>query len=127
VTVDVGLDRANADEYDAVFVPGGHSPDRLRILPAAVAFLAGVHAAGGLTAAICHGPWLLIEAGLVRGRTLTGWASVRTDVINAGGSWVDAPVVQDGLLVTSRRPEDVPEFSEALVQLLADARRPLPA
>ena len=83
-----------------------------------MSFLAEVHAAGGLTAAICHGPWLLIEAGIARGRTLTGWASVRTDVVNAGGTWVDQDVVRDGNLLTSRRPSDVPAFTEAILASL---------
>lgn len=122
--VDIPLGSVDPESFDAVVIPGGYSPDRLRIIPEAVAFVAAVHAAGRPIAAICHGPWLLIEAGVVRGRTLTGWASVRTDVRNAGGIWTDAPVVTDGLLITSRAPADLPHFSEAVLESLA--RRPAP-
>jgi protease I len=117
--VHVSIGSADPESFDAVVIPGGHSPDRLRIIPDAVAFVAAMHAAGRPVAAICHGPWLLIEAGLVRGQTLTGWASVRTDVRNAGGIWVDAPVVTDGLLITGRAPTDLSDFSRAILESLA--------
>jgi protease I len=118
VAQDLAVERATPDMFQALVIPGGYSPDRLRIVPAAVAFVAGMHAAGRPVAAICHGPWLLIEADLVRGRRLTGWASVQTDVLNAGGHWVDAPVVVDGLIITSRAPEDLRPFSEAILAAL---------
>ena len=120
VPVDLPVDRAAPDDFEAVVIPGGYSPDRLRIIPAAVAFVAAMHAAGRLVATICHGPWLLIEAELVRDRRLTGWASVRTDVRNAGGHWNDAPVVVDGTIITSRRPEDLDDFSDAVLTALAE-------
>ena len=122
VTVDLGVDHADPTEFDGVVIPGGHSPDRLRIIPAAVGFVAQVCRAGKLTAAICHGPWMLIEADVVRDRTLTGWASVRTDVINAGGNWVDTEVAVDANLITSRRPSDVPAFTRAILQMLSTVR-----
>lgn len=122
--VDVPIGSADPTSFDAVVIPGGHSPDRLRIIPDAVVFVAAMHAAGRPVAAICHGPWLLIEAGLVRGRTLTGWTSVRTDVRNAGGIWADASVVIDGLLITSRAPADLPDFSGAILESLAPSPEP---
>jgi protease I len=123
VAVDLDVHQASPAEFDGLVIPGGYSPDRLRIVSAAVAFTAEMHAAGRLVATICHGPWLLIEAGLVRERHLTGWSSVRTDVLNAGGLWTDAPVVIDGSLVTSRAPADLPYFSEAILAALAAAGR----
>ncbi len=120
--VDLAVSSAEPASFDAVVIPGGYSPDRLRIMPDAVAFVAAMHATGRLVATICHGPWLLIEAGLVRGRTLTGWASVRTDVLNAGGIWVDEPVVQDGRLITSRAPADLPFFTAAILRALGSCR-----
>jgi protease I len=124
--VDLALSSVEPASFDAVVIPGGYSPDRLRIMPDAVAFVAAMHAAGRLVATICHGPWLLIEADLVRGRTLTSWASVRTDVLNAGGIWVDEPVVQDGRLITSRAPADLPFFTTSILQALAEMNQPGP-
>jgi len=124
--VDLALSSAVPASFDAIVIPGGYSPDRLRIMPDAVAFVAAMHAAGQLVATICHGPWLLIEANLVRGRTLTGWASVRTDVLNAGGIWVDEPVVQDGRLITSRAPTDLPYFTTSILQALSEMDQPDP-
>lgn len=122
--VDLAISSAEAAHFDAVVIPGGWSPDRLRIMPDAVAFVAAMHAADRPVAAICHGPWLLIEAEVVRGRQLTGWASVRTDVLNAGGIWVDEPVVQDGLLITSRAPADLPSFTTSILRVLAELPQP---
>jgi len=119
VPVDRPVDGIAPADFDAVVIPGGYSPDRLRILPAAVAFVLGMHEAGRLLATICHGPWLLIEADLVRGRRVTGWASVRTDVRNAGGHWIDAPVVVEGNMITSRGPDDLDQFSAAVLADLA--------
>ncbi|WP_420121360.1 type 1 glutamine amidotransferase domain-containing protein [Nakamurella sp.] len=120
VPVALGAAQATVADFDAVVIPGGHSPDRLRIDRGVMAFLRAMIAADRPVAAICHGPWLLVEADAVRGRRLTGWASVRTDVRNAGGVWVDAPVVRDGPIVTSRRPDDSDVFADAILAVLDD-------
>ena len=101
-------------DFDAVVVPGGHSPDKLRLDEAMVDFTRRFHASGKPLAAICHGPQLLIEAEVVAGRTLTSWPSVRKDLINAGARWVDQAVVEDGNLITSRKPADLDAFCAAL-------------
>ena len=123
--VDLPLPLADPASFDAVVIPGGYSPDRLRIIPDAVSFVAAMYAAGRPVATICHGPWLLIEAGIVRGRKVTGWASVRTDVRNAGGIWVDEPVVQDGPLITSRRPADLDPFTDRILRALTAVGPPV--
>ena len=116
--VEVRIDKAvadvNAHSYDALVIPGGHSPDRLRTDRAMVAFVARMVHDGKLVAAICHGPQLLIEADAVRGKTVTSWPSVRTDLVNAGARWVDQEVAIDGLLITSRTPDDLPAFTRAI-------------
>ncbi|HTJ71773.1 MAG TPA: DJ-1/PfpI/YhbO family deglycase/protease [Actinospica sp.] len=119
--VDVTLDAANAADYDALVLPGGvANPDFLRLDADATRFARAFFAAGKPVAAICHAPWLLVEADLVRGRALTSWPSLRTDIGNAGGAWRDEPVVLDNqgpnMLVTSRKPQDLPEFCDALVR-----------
>jgi protease I len=106
------------EDFDALLIPGGHSPDRLRTDPGVVDFTRRFLASGRPVAAICHGPQLLIETGLVGGRTLTSWPSVRTDLINAGAEWVDREVVSDGNLITSRKPDDLPAFCAALLARL---------
>jgi protease I len=121
--VDMTVDWASADDFDALILPGGTTnPDRLRQNPRAVSLVNDFFAAGKPVAAICHGPWLLVEADVVRGRTLTSYPSVRTDIRNAGGTVVDKEVVVDGGLVTSRNPDDLPAFCEALVQEFARAQ-----
>jgi protease I len=118
--VDVALSQADPELYDALLLPGGLiSPDDLRLDERAVAFVKGF--AHKPIAAICHGPWMLINADLVKGKRLTSWPSIKVDLINAGGSWVDAEVVRDGLLLTSRMPEDIPAFNQAMVQLFYSA------
>jgi protease I len=115
--VDETLADARADRYDALLIPGGVlSPDRLRSDEKAVAFVKSFFAARKPVAAICHGPWLLVEAGVARDRRLTSYASIRTDLQNAGARWVDEEVVVDEGLVTSRSPADLPAFSEKLVE-----------
>ncbi|MDA8229814.1 MAG: type 1 glutamine amidotransferase [Magnetospirillum sp.] len=107
---------ARAEEYDALVLPGGvASPDTLRMDSRAVGFARAFFADGKPVAAICHGPWTLVEAGVVRGRTLTSWPSLQTDIRNAGGSWVDQPVVSDNGLVTSRKPADLAQFCAAMI------------
>jgi protease I len=122
---DMTIDDAKAEDYDALILPGGvRNPDALRTNDAAIALIRDFDRAGKPIAAICHGPWLLIEADVVRGRTVTGWRSIRTDLKNAGARVVDEPAAVDGNLVTSRKPDDVEPFTKALIQLVesVDAR-----
>lgn len=116
--VEAGAAELNPDDFDALLIPGGHAPDRLRLDADVVDFTRRFFATGKPVAAICHGPQLLIEAGLVKGRNLTSWPSVRTDLINAGACWVDQEVVIDGSLITSRKPDDLPAFCETLLAVL---------
>ncbi len=120
IPVDVKLAEASADDYDALVLPGGvANPDTLRTIPEAVEFVRDFIAASKPIAAICHGPWTLIEAGGVEGKRMTSWPSLKTDLTNAGASWTDEPVVKDGLLVTSRKPDDLPKFNAAIIELFA--------
>jgi protease I len=122
VTVDQTVDSIDAKNYDALLLPGGvMNPDNLRMDAKAVAFVKGFFDAKKPVAAICHGPWTLIEAGAVKGRTLTSWPSLKTDIRNAGGSWVDREAVVDGNLVTSRNPKDIPAFNREIAKLFASA------
>lgn len=125
VAVDVELTRATARDYDALVLPGGvFNPDKLRVNAEAVAFVKAFFDDARPVAAICHGPWTIIETGAVRGRRLTSYASIKTDLINAGANWVDEPVVTDGNLTTSRKPDDIPAFNAAIVkQFQAGARK----
>lgn len=119
--VDVVLHDASAEDYDALLLPGGvMNPDTLRTIPEAVAFAHQFFDAGKPVAAICHGPQLLIEADVVRGRTLTSFPSLRTDLTNAGAIWVDEAVVTDHGLVTSRRPSDIPQFNAKMIEEFAE-------
>jgi len=118
--VDKSLDQANPKDYDALVLPGGViNPDHLRMEPKAVQFVKDFSRTGRTIAAICHGPWTLIEAGLVRGKKMTSWPSLKTDLKNAGATWVDEPVVKDGNLVTSRKPDDLDTFSRAIMESIA--------
>jgi protease I len=111
---------ADVDRYDALVLPGGvANPDFLRMDPDAVRFVREFFATGKPVAAICHGPWTLVEAGVVDGRTLTSWPSLRTDLANAGATWVDQQVTIDGSLVTSRKPDDLKAFCEALLEQIS--------
>ncbi len=108
---------ATVDQYDALVLPGGvANPDFLRVDPEAVRFVRDFFSAGKPVAAICHGPWMLVEAGVVDGRTLTSWPSLRTDLANAGATWVDEEVFVDQGLVTSRKPDDLPAFCDKLIE-----------
>ncbi len=110
---DAGLSSVKADQFDALLLPGGvANPDRLRIIPEAVAFVRHFTDGGKPIAAICHGPWTLIETGFVRGKRMTSWPSLKTDLTNAGASWVDEESVVDGQLVTARKPDDIPAFNQ---------------
>ena len=115
--VDMPLANARAEEFDALVLPGGlMNPDELRATPAAVDFVRAFGEAGKPIGAICHGPWVLIEAGLVKNRRLTSWPAIKTDVENAGGIWVDEEVVADGGIVTSRKPDDIPAFNAKVIE-----------
>jgi protease I len=125
--VDVPLAEADPDDYDALVLPGGTlNADALRMVPKAQAFARAVQQAGKPLGVICHGPWLLVSAGLVRGRTLTSWPSLQDDVRNAGGQWVDREVVVDGNWVSSRKPADLPAFNRELVAVIEQAREAPP-
>jgi protease I len=118
--VDVALMDARADQYDALMLPGGVvNPDTLRTIPEAVSFVRAFVSAQKPIAAICHGPWTLIDAGGVKGKRMTSWPSLKQDLTNAGATWTDAPVVKDRLLVTSRKPDDLPDFNAAMIELFA--------
>ena len=119
ITPDLTLDEADPDDYDALVIPGGvANPDSLRQEPRAVEIVRQFADAGKPVAAICHGPWLLVEADVVDGRTVTGWPSVRTDLANAGGKVVDQAVARDGNFITSRKPDDIDQFTEALIEMV---------
>ena len=119
--VDMPLNKARSDDYDALLLPGGvRNPDQLRMLTRAVEFTDGFFAAGKPVAAICHAPWTLIEAGVVKGKTLTSWPSLKTDLKNAGANWVDQAVVVDSGLVTSRKPDDIPAFNKKMIEEFAE-------
>lgn len=121
VAVDKTLDEVEADEFDALLLPGGQmNPDVMRTQEKAVDLVEDFDDAGKPIAAICHGPWLLVEADIVDGRTVTSWPSVRTDLANAGADVVDEEVVVDGNLITSRKPDDIPAFSKALIDMLGE-------
>jgi protease I len=119
VKADVAAGSLKVDDIDALVIPGGHAPDKMRMRHAMVDLARDAMEAGKPVAAICHGPQLLISANALRGRTLTCWPSIAVDVKNAGGLYVDKPVVEDGNLITSRKPDDVPVFSEAILRALA--------
>jgi protease I len=119
--VDKQVKEASVEQYDALVLPGGvANPDFLRTDPDAVRFVRDFFAQGKPVAAICHGPWTLVEAGVVDGRTLTSWPSLRTDLANAGATWVDEQVHVDGGLITSRKPDDLPAFCDKLLEAVAE-------
>ena len=121
VKVDMTLDQADADDFDALLLPGGQmNPDKLRMEAKAVQLVKDFCDAGKTVAAICHGPWLLVEADVVDGRRMTSWPSVRTDLANAGADVVDEEVVIDDNFITSRKPDDIPAFNRAIIAMLED-------
>jgi protease I len=123
VRVDRGLDEARPDDYDALLLPGGvMNPDHLRMNPVAVQFAKHFADSGKPIAVICHGPWTLAEAGVVRGVTMTSWPSLRTDLQNAGANWVDQEVVVDRGIVSSRKPDDLPAFNRKMIEEFAEGR-----
>lgn len=120
--VDVTLDHARAADFDALVLPGGvMNPDKLRMMPAAVEFVKSFFAADKPVAAICHGPWTLIEAGAAKNRRMTSWPSIKTDLRNAGADWVDEELVIDGSLVSSRKPDDIPAFNRGMIEVFSKA------
>jgi protease I len=125
VQVDRTVEEASPDDYDALMIPGGvGNPDQLRGDENAVAFVRGFHEAGKPMAVICHGPWVLVESGVVRGKRVTSWPTLETDIRNAGGDWVDNEVVVDGRLVTSRKPDDLPAFNREMLRIFSGERVP---
>ena len=123
VPVDLTLAEAKPEDFDALMIPGGlMNPDTLRSTEEALEFVRHFFREGKPVAAICHGPWVLIDAGVARGRTLTSWPAIKTDVRNAGGNWVDEEVVVDNGLVTSRKPDDIPAFNEKMIEEFCEGR-----
>ncbi len=120
VTVDTTADKVSAEDFDGIIVPGGNAPDKMRLHQSMVDLVKAAHNAGKLIAAICHGPQLLISAGILSERRVTSWPSIAVDLRNAGAEWVDAPVVQDGNIITARKPADLPRFNKAIIQALQD-------
>lgn len=120
ISADLTFEQVTVDDYDALVLPGGLSnPDILRTIPAAVGIVRDFMEQNKIVAALCHAPWLLVEADVLRGRTLTSWPSIRRDLMNAGASWVDQEVVQDANLISSRMPSDIPVFSKTIIEALA--------
>lgn len=119
--VDVLLDKANPENYDGLVLPGGViSPDKLRINEKAIEFIQNIHKAGKPIAAICHGPWSLINAGITKGYKMTSWPSLKQDLINSGAKWIDKNAVTDRKLITSRKPDDLSAFNEAILKLFSE-------
>jgi protease I len=125
VKVDRTIEEASPDDYDALMIPGGvGNPDQLRGDENVVSFVREFHRAGKPMAVICHGPWVLVEAGVVRGKRVTSWPTLQTDIRNAGGDWVNEEVVVDGNLVTSRKPDDIPAFNREMERIFSGERVP---
>ena len=121
ISVDIPLEEAKAEDFHALLLPGGvMNPDHLRMNPDAVSFVKDFTDAGKPVAAICHGPWTLIEAGAVQGHSITSWPSLKTDLTNAGAKWEDREVIRDGKLVTSRKPDDIPAFNREMIDMFAN-------
>jgi protease I len=126
VQVDRTIDDVSPDDYDALLIPGGvGNPDQLRGDENVVSFVQQFNRAGKPMAVICHGPWVLVESGVVRGRRVTSWPTLETDIRNAGGDWVDSEVVVDGNLVTSRKPDDIPAFNREMLRIFSGERVPV--
>lgn len=115
---DAAADEVSAADFDAVVVPGGFAPDNMRLHPEMIGLVRDIYESGKLVTAICHGGWVLVSAGALKGRRATGYSPIRDDVTNAGGIWVDEAVVQDGNVITSRTPADLPDFTRAIIAYL---------
>jgi len=122
VTADLAAGAAKTNDFDALVIPGGHAPDKMRMRHAMVDFAREMMEANKPVAAICHAPWVLIDAGVIRGRKLTSWEHIQTDVKNAGGNWVNEEVVVDNGLVTSRKPDDIPAFNKKMIEEFAEGK-----
>jgi protease I len=118
--VNFAADKVNAEDFDAIIVVGGYAPDKMRLHQPMIDLVRKAHDLGKVVAAICHGPQLLISADIVRGRRVTSWPSIAVDLKNAGADWLDEPVVQDGNIITSRKPADIPKFNKAIIEALRD-------
>ncbi|MBA7486246.1 Protein/nucleic acid deglycase 2 [subsurface metagenome] len=118
IKVDATADKVKAEDFDAVIVPGGYAPDKMRLHQSMIDLVREAYDSGKVVAAICHGPQLLISADVVREHRVTSWPSVAIDLKNAGANWVDEPVVQDGNIITSRKPADLPKFNKAIIDAL---------
>jgi protease I len=119
IRAEMAADKVKAEDFDAIIIPGGYAPDRMRLHQSMIDLVRKAYAAGKVIAAICHGPQLLISAEIVRGRRMTSWPSIAADLRNAGADWVDEPVVQDGNIITSRKPADLPMFDKAIIDAVA--------
>jgi protease I len=115
ISTEVGIDDVEAGQFDALVIPGGYSPDKIRTNPAMVELTKSIYGAGKPVAAICHAGWMLAEADILRGKTVTSWPSIKTDLVNAGAHWVDQEVVEDDNLITSRKPDDLEAFTKTLL------------
>ena len=118
IKADTTADKVKIDDFDAIIIPGGYAPDKMRLHPPMIDLVKKAFDSGKIVAAVCHGPQLLISADIVRGRRVTSWPSVAIDLKNAGANWVDEPVVKDGKLITARKPSDLPRFSKAIIDAL---------
>lgn len=118
---ELGIADARAEDFDAVIIPGGFAPDYLRRTPAMVEFVRAMRESGRIVAAICHGVWIPASADIIRGKRVTSFFAIRDDVVNAGGLWEDREVVRDGKLITSRKPEDLPAFCRAILEVLRES------
>lgn len=122
--VDIELESAKPADFDALLLPGGViNPDKLRMLPKAVEFVKAFFDEGKPVAAICHGPWMVVEAGVAKGRRIASWPSIKSDIHNAGAEWVDQEVVSENNLVTSRKPDDIPAFNKAMIELFGKSTK----
>jgi protease I len=119
VTVDAAADEVSAADFDGIVIPGGHAPDLMRRYPAMVGLVREAFQQGKVVAAICHAGWVLVSAGILQGRRATSFFSIKDDMVNAGAEWVDEEVVQDGNLITSRTPPDLPAFCQAIIAALS--------
>jgi protease I len=118
VKVDTTADKVEASQFDAIIVPGGYAPDKMRLHQSMVDLVRDAHSEGKIIGAVCHGPQLLISAGIVKGRRMTSWPSVAVDLRNAGAIWVNEPTVRDGNIITARKPVDLPKFNKAIIGAL---------
>ena len=118
IRVDASAGKVKAEDFDAIIVPGGYAPDKMRLHQPMIDLVRQANSLGKVVAAICHGPQLLISADIVRGRRITSWPSIAIDLRNAGAHWLDKPLVQDGNIITSRKPFDLPKFNKAIIEAL---------